>query len=64
MRRRGARGHGGERMTTRLHRATCPTCGRDITVTYEPYNVPRYTTHTVPDDPGSEEFEREAARDH
>ena len=34
---------------TRLHRAVCPTCGRDITVTYWPYNVPLYTAHNVPD---------------
>ena len=33
----------------KLRRAVCPTCGRDITVTYWPYNVPLYTTHTVPD---------------
>jgi hypothetical protein len=36
-------------MTEKLHRAVCPNCGKDITVTYWPYNVPLYTTHTIPD---------------
>jgi C4-type Zn-finger protein len=34
---------------TKLRRAQCPSCGKDITVTYWPYNIPLYTAHTVPD---------------
>ena len=33
----------------KLRRAECPRCGRDVSVTYWPYNIPLYTTHAIPD---------------
>lgn len=36
-----------ESVIAKLRTAVCPSCGKEVTVTYWPYNAPLYTVHLV-----------------
>jgi len=39
------------RAMTKLRDAVCPACGKIVTVTYWPLNIPLYSQHSVPGTP-------------